>query len=129
MSPPNTLLTNCNHKDFLAEFHAISDISTSFEWPKFTEFLNNKSDVGTALTHEFIATIGGIDYTALLEETGADRLSIPYQLIDRRQVEIATDNGFNVQVWTTNTELLLKNYCNWPVEYILTDFPELAPCL
>ena len=87
-APPNPLLANCNNTDFLQEFPLLSDISTSLEWPRFTEFLDGKSDITTALQHEFLNIIGGVDYVQLLQEAGADRLSVPYQLIDRRQVEI-----------------------------------------
>ena len=51
------------------------------------------------------------------------------RLIDRRQVNAARSAGLNVQVWTPNSPELLEEYCKWPVSALITDYPELVPCL
>jgi len=34
-----------------------------------------------------------------------------------------------VQLFSPNTRELLESCCDWPVDVVITDFPEEAPCL
>ena len=124
----NPWFVSANQPDAIAAFEAeaTGEITTSLAWPRFHPDL---SDTTVALTEEFRMTFGRVEYVDLARDAGADGLAIPYQLIERRQVEAARAAGLQVQVWTTNTPELLAEYCAWPVDSVITDYPDDAPCL
>ena len=98
----------------------------SLIWPRFHPDLN---DTKIALTTEFRSALGLVEYVDEARSCSADGIAVPYQLIDRRQVNAARSAGLNVQVWTPNSPELLEEYCKWPVSALITDYPELVPCL
>ena len=120
---------SANSAEMLAAINTLGDYQTSLIWPRFTEDIDGVSDTSVALKNEFKGALGLIEYVDLAEEAGADGLAIPYQLIDWRQVQVARDHGLEIGVWTPNSEDLLEEYCEWPVDLVITDFPERAPCL
>jgi glycerophosphoryl diester phosphodiesterase len=124
----NPWFVSANQPDAIAAFEllATGEITTSLAWPRFHPDL---SDATVALTEEFRMTFGQVEYVDLARDAGADGLAIPYQLIERRQVDAARAAGLQVQVWTTNTQELLDEYCAWPVDSVITDYPDDAPCL
>lgn len=106
-----------------------TDIELSLDWPLFTEHLDpTSSDTITALRAEYAATTGLVDYVSATRKAGAAGIGVPYQIIDWHQVNAAQYADLNVQVWTLNTPALLNQYCDWPVDFIITDIPEAAPC-
>ena len=50
-----------------------------------------------------------------------------YQVADRRLFEVAQGEGMRMMLWTLNTEALLAQYSRWPVDALITDYPERAP--
>ncbi len=125
---PNPWFVSANQPAAIEAFEtaADGDITTSLIWPRFHPDLN---DTKIALTTEFKSVLGLVEYVDEARSCGADGIAVPYQLIDRRQVDAARDVGLQVQVWTPNTPEQLEEYCSWPVDAVITDFPEDAPCL
>lgn len=100
--------------------------SASLTWPNFPP---GASTTLVGLGAEVLAQVGIADPLALARHAQASALNMPYQLIDRRVVESAPHEHLDVQVWTLNDERLLRTYCRWPVQAVITDYPERAPCL
>ena len=73
--------------------------------------------------------LGVADQIGLARQSGAAGLNVAYQVVDRAVVDAARREGLTVQVWTVNDPALLGFYCRWPVEALITDYPERAPCL
>lgn len=92
----------------------------------------NYAGLGTtasAVVDEFMAKIGAADVIGLARQTGATGLDIAYQIADRAVLDAARREHLTVQVWTLNDAGLLGHYCNWPVDVLISDYPERAPCL
>ena len=125
---PNPWFVSANQAEAVQAFEdaADGDITTSLIWPRFHPDLN---DTKIALTTEFRSALGLVEYVDEARSCSADGIAVPYQLIDRRQVNAARSAGLNVQVWTPNSPELLEEYCKWPVSALITDYPELVPCL
>jgi len=125
---PNPWFVSANQPDAIAAFEAeaTGEIKTSLAWPRFHPDTN---DTQVALKSEIKAVLGIAEYVDIAADAGADGLAIPYQLIDRRQVDAARSAGLEVQVWTLNTPELLEEYCGWPIDSVITDYPDDAPCL
>jgi len=99
-------------------------IVTSLIWPYFPP---DGSDTAVALGAEALATLGIVDLEDLAEDAEADGIAIPWQILDRRQVEAARQRGLAVQAWTLNEADLLAAYAQWPLDALITDYPERAP--
>lgn len=99
-------------------------IVTSLIWPCFPP---DGSDTLVALGAEALVMLGVEDLEALAEDAEADGIAIPWQILDRRQVEAARKRGLMVQAWTLNEADLLAAYAAWPLDALITDYPERAP--
>lgn len=127
LGSPNPWYVTANLPEALAAFEsAEADVETSLSWPYFAP---DGSDVGTALANELTTLFGVEDPIAQAVDQGFDGLALPYQLISWPLVERAQAHGLKVQVWTVNSEALLDEYCRWPVDAVITDYPKDAPCL
>ncbi|HZN91699.1 MAG TPA: glycerophosphodiester phosphodiesterase family protein [Myxococcales bacterium] len=84
---------------------------------------------GSAVIGEVLAKIGVADQIGLARQSGATGLNVAYQLVDRAVVDAARREGLTVQVWTVNAPDLLDFYCRWPMDTLITDYPERASCL
>lgn len=123
---PNPVYATANLAELLAAFKERSpEMTTSLIWPRFPP---GSSATPIALGAELTTVLGVEDLTALARRSHADGLCIPYQVLDRQAVEFLRQEGLRVQVWTLNTKALLSTYCRWPVDAVITDFPEDAPC-
>jgi glycerophosphoryl diester phosphodiesterase len=52
----------------------------------------------------------------------------PTQVITRHAAMKARDNGVEVVLFTPNTRDDLERYCQWPVDVLITDYPDLGHC-
>ena len=125
---PNPRVVSANRSEVLRAFRERSSEVLFLDYPIFSQHIDGSSDILTALGADFLGSVGLIDYTALIEEASADGIGIPYQIADRRQLEAVRSNGYKVQLWTLNEEPLLQQYCGWPIDYLITDYPERASC-
>jgi glycerophosphoryl diester phosphodiesterase len=83
----------------------------------------------SAVVDEVLGKMGVADLIGLARQTGATGLDLAYQIADRAVVDAARREGLSVQIWTLNEAALLEQYCRWPVDQVITDYPERAPCL
>ncbi|MDP6932955.1 MAG: glycerophosphodiester phosphodiesterase family protein [Myxococcota bacterium] len=99
------------------------DLQTSLIWPRFTD---ETSDTVTALKSEFSSSMGVVDLVSLAASARADGLAIPYQLASRSEIRAARIEGLQVAIWTVNEASLLDTYAGWPIDALITDYPERA---
>lgn len=52
----------------------------------------------------------------------------PTQVITRHAAKEARENGVEVVLFTPNTREDLEWYCKWPVDVLITDYPDLGHC-
>ena len=52
----------------------------------------------------------------------------PTQVIFRFAATEARENGVQVVLFTINTREDLESYCGWPVDVLITDYPDLGHC-
>jgi glycerophosphoryl diester phosphodiesterase len=84
---------------------------------------------GNAVVGELLGKLGLADQIGLARQSGATGLNVAYQVVDRAVIDAARREGLTVQVWTVNEPALLDFYCRWPIDVLITDYPERAPCL
>ena len=122
---PNPYYVSANTEETIQAFEARDPaIPTSLAWPRFPP---GESAAAVALKAEFLTALGVHELVDIARDAEADGLAIPYQVIERRQVDVMLDAGLQVQIWTLNEEDLLKHYAKWPVQSLITDYPERAP--
>ncbi len=126
---PQPWYVSADHAGLLLEFRRLADeagepIVTSLIWPYFPP---DGSDTLVALEAEALAMLGVEDLEDLADDAEADGIAIPWQILDRRQVELARRRGLEVQAWTLNDEDLLTAFSAWPLDALITDYPGRAP--
>jgi glycerophosphoryl diester phosphodiesterase len=58
----------------------------------------------------------------------AGAVAAPTQVITRHAAQEARDNGVQMVLFTPNTRNDLEKYCRWPVDVLITDYPDLGHC-
>ena len=62
------------------------------------------------------------------QKAKADAVVGPTQVITRAAARKARDNGVAVVLFTPNTREDLIEFCTWPVDMLITDYPHLGHC-
>jgi glycerophosphoryl diester phosphodiesterase len=62
------------------------------------------------------------------QEAKAGAVAGPKQVITRTAARHARDNGVAVVLFAPNTRKDLDKFCTWPVDMLITDYPELGHC-
>lgn len=123
---PNPVFASANLPELLRGFRAEwPALETTLIWPRFTA---DTSNTATALTNELTTRIGVQDLAARIIDAQANGVAIAWQLADRQVVEALREEGFKVQLWTVNGESRMAAFCRWPVDALITDYPEEVPC-
>jgi glycerophosphoryl diester phosphodiesterase len=122
----NPMYVDSGLPEVLEAFRARGPVVTSLSWPWFPAGSNSTSIV---IKHEMLTRLGVNDMVAAAKRVGADGVVVPYQMADRHLAKLANREGLKVQVFSPNSRELLEYFCEWPVDVLITDFPEEAPCL
>lgn len=99
------------------------DVPSLVTWPRFTP---DTSDVTVAVGNELGSAAGLVDMASVADAAGADGVSVPYQVINRQLAGMARRQGYFVAVWTVNDQGMLQALQGWPIDAVITDYPELA---
>lgn len=122
----NRILYSSPFPEAIAAFEAKGDgITTIYTWPNFPR---DKSNVAVALEAEATRTVGASDLVEKIRSVGADGISVTWQVLDRRSAEEVQRARLLVAVWTVNGTDGQQAYCKFPVDFLITDYPEAAPC-
>jgi glycerophosphoryl diester phosphodiesterase len=65
---------------------------------------------------------------AAARKAQAGAVAGPTQVITRHAATEARDNGVEVVLFTPDTRNDLERYCKWPVDVLITDYPDLGHC-
>lgn len=123
---PNPMYVDSGWPEVLEAFRKQGPVTTTLSWPKFPA---GESATEIVVEHEMITRLGLNNMVAAAREAGADGVVIPYQMADRHLIRMAHSEGLKVQVFSPNTERLLEYFCEWPMDVLITDLPQEAPCL
>lgn len=121
----NPWYVSSSELDFLQKAKEEGIPGRSLTWPKFPAGANTTM---TAIGAELAAQLGFGTPIGLAQEAGANMMNLTYQVVDRSTVEAAKQLGWQVQLWTLDDPSALAEYCTWPVDALITDYPERAPC-
>lgn len=122
---PNRFFVTSTRGELLKAFQARQDVETLLIWPTFTADDNTTL---TGLLNELKRTVGAQELIQLTRDAGADGIAVAYAVTDRAAMEAVRKAGFKTAVWTANTEAQLAAFCRWPLDYLITDYVERAPC-
>ena len=126
---PNPMYASATHPELLRAFEEeLPGIETTLIWPRFSNAIDGASDIGVAVGNELSVTVGVQDLGARIVDAHADGIAIAWQVSNRQTIQRLRDEGFRVQLWTVGTPSRLEAYCDWPVNALITDNPEDAPC-
>ncbi|MCY1080334.1 glycerophosphodiester phosphodiesterase [Archangium lansingense] len=122
---PNRFFVTSTRGELLKAVQAHQDVETLLIWPAFGAD-DNTTLVG--LTKELQRTVGAQELIQLTRDAGADGIAVAYPVAARPAMEAVRKAGLKTAVWTANTEGQLAAYCRWPLDYLITDYVERAPC-
>jgi len=122
---PNPWFVTATRGELLRAFEARQPVETLLIWPMFTAD-SNTTVVG--VTEELKRALGVQELVRLARDAGADGIAVSYGVADRAALEQVRQAGMKTAVWTANTPGQLATYCRWPLDYLITDYVERAPC-
>ncbi|MEQ8275070.1 MAG: glycerophosphodiester phosphodiesterase family protein [Deltaproteobacteria bacterium] len=122
---PNVVYVESTFDEGVAAF-ADTPVKTLRGWPRFPP---GGSGVGQAIGAELASTLGFADILDAAHDAGADGVTTAFQVLDWPSARAARHEGLEVVVFTLNSEAELSRYCAWPVDFVISDYPERAPCL
>lgn len=82
----------------------------------------------TALKARWLTKLRLRSPLAAARKAQAGAVAGPTQVITRHAAKEARDNGVKVVLFTPNTREDLERYCTWPVDVLITDYPDLGHC-
>lgn len=125
----NSWYVSANLPELLLAFREWMDdapITTVLIYPRFPP---DSDSTLVGLGNEILSALGVRDALGLARKAEADGIAWPFELLDWHTASTARAEDLLVMVWTVNEESHLELFCDWPVDVIITDFPERAPCL
>ncbi len=122
---PNHFFVTSTRGELLKAFQAGQDVETLLIWPTFHA---GDSTTLVGLVNELKRTVGAQALIQITRDAGADGIAVAYGVSDRASMEAVRKAGLKTAVWTANTETQLASYCRWPLDYLITDYVERAPC-
>jgi glycerophosphoryl diester phosphodiesterase len=122
---PNPWFVTATRGELLKAFEARQPVETLLIWPTFTAD-SNTTVVGGL--EELKRTLGTQELVQLARDAGADGIAVSYGVADRAALEVVRQAGMKTAVWTANSPAQLAAFCRWPLDYLITDYVERAPC-
>lgn len=122
---PNRFYISSVRGELLKAFKARQPLEALLIWPSFTA---DTSNTVTAIAEELKRKVGVQELIQLTRDAGADGLAMNYAVADRAALEAMHEAGWKTAVWTPDTEAQLSVFCRWPLDYLITDYVERAPC-
>ena len=83
----------------------------------------DSSAVAVGLGAEADRLLGKADYLALIDEAQADGIAVNFEVAEREQLAWVQAAGFQTALWTVNEADALRFYAQWPVDFLITDYP------
>jgi len=125
--PPNHLYIEGPSAESLSAYR--SAIHTKFvavlSYPPFSAKENSAL---TALKARWFTKLGLRSPLRKAQKAKAGAVACPTQVITRTAARLALDNGVAVVLFTPNTREDLDKFCTWPVDMLITDYPNLGHC-
>jgi glycerophosphoryl diester phosphodiesterase len=94
----------------------------------YPPFSANENPVLTALKARWFTKLRLRSPLAKAQEAKAGAVAGPKQVITWTAARQARDNGGAVVLFTPNTRKDLDKFCTWPVDMLITDYPNLGHC-
>lgn len=126
--PQRKIFVSTSSKQISLSLKRETDAPIFFDFPHFGSHQPHWRHVLIALQTKIGIFMGIVDFVVVSKDARADGVSIPYQILSYRQAEEIKSSGLLLQVWTPNTKDLLHKYCSWPIDILLSDYPERASC-
>lgn len=123
---PNRFVIESTLPEGVQALNARGSYTAALGWPRYAA---DDDGVGTTLAKEFSTAFGVESGVGQAIDSGARAITSPYQLADRQQAQLARDADLELFLFTLNDESTLGTFCDWPADFVMTDYPERAPCL
>lgn len=126
---PQTIAVTANTTETLVAFedHARVNGRDLHSLAVFPRAPVDSSEIGVGLASERDSLLGKVDYIALIEEAKADGIAVNWELAEKGKLLAVQRAGYEVALWTLNTDPLLEHYTRWPVDVLITDYPGAEP--
>ena len=81
-----------------------------------------------ALYAKLKKTLGIVRFVDLVFQSHADGISLPFQIVSLRDVHHLKKKDMTILLFTAQTDKHAQKFCSWPIDILISDIPEAAPC-
>jgi len=100
------------------------EVQTSLVWPQPTP---DGFSLGTLVASDLAQTVGLTDLVGQARAANSDGIALPHSILSREMVRKLQANDLAVQVWGVDSSAALGAIQRWPVDAVITAYPEPAP--
>lgn len=122
---PNPFYITSSQGALIKVFKARQPLRAMLIWPDFSPTANT---TGTAAANELERKLGFQELIQVTRDADADGIEVSYAVADRAALEAVHQAGLQTGVWAPDTKAQLALFCRWPLDYLITDYVERAPC-
>ena len=126
--PERFIIISASSTALLQSLREKTDVPLFLDVPHFASHNHPITNILIAFGTQLQRKLGLINYARMVKKSRADGISLPYQLIDRQLVQTLKNQDLLIQVWTPNSFSLLERFCHWPIDILISDYPERAAC-
>ena len=120
---PNPMVVSSASVDVIRALESRADsVHTVLTWPEVHPDANRTL---AGLGHEVARALTIEDVQATVNRAQADGVQFPWELADRRTVNALSEAGFDVRIFTVNSERQKQQFNRWPISAIITDLPTI----
>lgn len=98
------------------------------EYPFFSSSNQDHQNIMLALYAKIKNTLGITRFRDLVVQSHADGISLPFQIVSLRDVDILNKDKMMIQLFTMQNSKDSEKFCTWPIDILISDIPENAPC-
>jgi glycerophosphoryl diester phosphodiesterase len=124
---PNRLYVEGPTPECIAAYdkHARSEYIAVLSYPPFYAHGNWTLAGGSALV---MTRLGLRSPLRQARKADADAVALPTQIVSRRLARRLAREGIRTVIFTPNTRQALDKYCAFPIDGVITDYPNLGSC-
>lgn len=122
------MIITTSHPNLVERIKDQSNIPVFLEYPFFASSSHRIQNIFVALYAWLNHSLGRKRFSDVIKKTRADGISLPFQIIGLKDVLLLNKKGIAVQLWTVNRPNDLARLCTWPIDFLISDTPQVAPC-
>ena len=126
--PDRNLMLTTSDRDIVQHLKKTIPVPVLLEYPFFSSTNRDHHNIMIALHAKIKVLFGVVQFVDLVKQSNADGISLPFQIVARRDVQRLNEQEMMIQLFTVNDRTDAQRLCSWPIDILISDSPESMTC-